>query len=432
MMDLQSRKADSILLFYQELYRKKQITKTHLLEKLQEYQQILRSKVLQFNHQNSTSISLENYERIRNALDYLFFHSTMTTDINGTLHEHLDRGKEKIEQDLCHIETLIQQLLHLPFPFLNDAYHDVLHASASFLKNWKQADGWLSYPEMTEDLLYPLIDGLPLYHDLYQLKGTDLVMYYLERLHTESMFCNTFASDLPRFYEHFSETRELPIKELLINLSDLLIHQCIIAQILHGTNQILLTSVDQQRFQHLIETQQLDQNQIHSAFIAVFKQMPGQVQTYFYSYADWILHADLSHSMICHQEQALLPIIRIKKYGRIQSLSAVLDHLYTLPSIHKQTAFIQKLDMGIYDWIDLLDQWLLTEEELQFLFHSMDEISIQILWEALKKEYMTDSIFELEHIAQNEDIRWLSVFTACLRQQRSNWLHKPNVRYDFT
>ncbi len=44
------------------------------------------------------------------------------------------------------------------------------------IQDWRTDEGWLSYANLNENFLYPLIDGLSMYHDFYHLNRTGFVL----------------------------------------------------------------------------------------------------------------------------------------------------------------------------------------------------------------------------------------------------------------
>lgn len=427
---LQTKKADSIVAHFYDLYQKKQISDHLLRIRLEEYHQILREKVRWFNHYNSTSLHADHYMEIQHALNYIFLHA-QTKDISGcTLHEAFDLGEEIIQQDIAQIQCLYQKMQAAPL-FQNDAYLDVFHSVSLCLKQWESDRGWLTYCNIEEDLLYPLIDGIPLYHDMYQLHGSDFLLYYLQRLYIEHTFCSLFKKDLASFCQYFIETRELPMQALMINLSDLLIHQCIASQILYGTNQILFSEVDVQRFQHRSSIDPLFQQHCEEAFFTIFKDMDVSIQTYYSAFKEFILTADPVLSLIYHKEKKHLPTIQIKKYGQTYAMDALLDQLQRFPTIAKQVAYLQQLDLGIYDWIDLFDEWILFEKEYEQVWEALDETSIQILWEALKQEYDCMTINDFKNNNQIESHSWILSFLCFLEKKQYIWLTIQHMTFVF-
>ena len=82
-----------------------------------------------------------------------------------------------------------------------------------FIQSVTGEDALFHYCDISVDWDYPLIDGIPLYHDMYHLRGTDLILYYLKRLREENYFCSLF-NDLEMFIEDYEKTINTSVYDL--------------------------------------------------------------------------------------------------------------------------------------------------------------------------------------------------------------------------
>ena len=131
----------------------------------------------------------------------------------------------KCISDIKEIQRIYKSIQLLPIN--NEKYLNVLKKQIPFfIQSVTGKDALFHYCDISVDLDYPLIDGIPLYHDMYHLRGTDLVLYYLKRLSEENHFCSLF-DDLETFIEDYEKTIKTSVYDLQINFFELVVHQCI-------------------------------------------------------------------------------------------------------------------------------------------------------------------------------------------------------------
>ena len=175
---------------------------------------LVKELVCRYNHNQSTSISLEDFKHILDTIDYILEHG-----------ETFDEGIQSIQSDIKEIQRIYKSIQLLPIN--NEKYLNVLKKQIPFfIQSVTGEDALFHYCDISVDLDYPLIDGIPLYHDMYHLRGTDLVLYYLKRLSEENHFCSLF-DDLETFIEDYEKTIKTYVYDLQINFFELVVHQCL-------------------------------------------------------------------------------------------------------------------------------------------------------------------------------------------------------------
>ena len=175
---------------------------------------LVKELVCRYNHNQSTSISLEDFKHILDTIDYILEHG-----------ETFDEGIQSIQSDIKEIQRIYKSIQLLPIN--NEKYLNVLKKQIPFfIQSVTGEDALFHYCDISVDLDYPLIDGIPLYHDMYHLRGTDLVLYYLKRLSEENHFCSLF-DDLETFIEDYEKTIKTSVYDLQINFFELVVHQCL-------------------------------------------------------------------------------------------------------------------------------------------------------------------------------------------------------------
>ena len=175
---------------------------------------LIKELVYRYNNNQSTSIGLEDFQHILDTIDYILEHG-----------ETLEEGIQSIQSDIKEIQRIYKSIQILPIN--NEKYLNVLEKQIPFfIHSVTGEDALFHYCDISVDLDYPLIDGIPLYHDMYHLRGTDLVLYYLKRLSEENYFCSLF-NDLESFIEDYEKTIKTSVYDLQINFFELVVHQCI-------------------------------------------------------------------------------------------------------------------------------------------------------------------------------------------------------------
>ena len=175
---------------------------------------LVKELVCRYNHNQSTSISLEDFKHILDTIDYILEHG-----------ETFDEGIQSIQSDIKEIQRIYKSIQLLPIN--NEKYLNVLKKQIPFfIQSVTGEDALFHYCDISVDLDYPLIDGIPLYHDMYHLRGTDLVLYYLKRLSEENHFCSLF-DDLETFIEDYEKSIKTSVYDLQINFFELVVHQCL-------------------------------------------------------------------------------------------------------------------------------------------------------------------------------------------------------------
>lgn len=228
MNDLISKKDETLEITLKNLYAQGYLTKQRLWQLSHELDLIIQKRVLNFNHGNSTSISFGNYTWIIEAIDYIFVHGyasyknkeylLQTTALKDVLYT----GVKVIQNEIVEIKDLFEKIKMQAVYFPNDFMKYLIKKEIpSILSAWNSYNFELYYSRIKEDLSYPLLDGLPVLHQMYDLKGSDLVFYYLKRVDMEISFCMLFQKEYAEFCQLFKSIRNISVSEVFINLSEI-------------------------------------------------------------------------------------------------------------------------------------------------------------------------------------------------------------------
>ena len=173
MNDLISKKDETLEITLKNLYAQGYLTKQRLWQLSHELDLIIQKRVLNFNHGNSTSISFGNYTWIIEAIDYIFVHGyasyknkeylLQTTALKDVLYT----GVKVIQNEIVEIKDLFEKIKMQAVYFPNDFMKYLIKKEIpSILSAWNSYNFDLYYSRIKEDLSYPLLDGLPVLHQM--------------------------------------------------------------------------------------------------------------------------------------------------------------------------------------------------------------------------------------------------------------------------
>ena len=293
---------------------------------------LIKELVSRYNHNQSTSISLEDFQHILDNIDYILEHG-----------ETLEEGIQSIQSDIKEIQKIYNSIQILPFN--NEKYLNVLEKQIPFfIHSVTGEDALFHYCDISVDLDYPLIDGIPLYHDMYHLRGTDLVLYYLKRLSEENYFCSLF-DDLESFIEDYEKTIKTSIYDLQINFFELVVHQCIAhISIYNSPGLIIQDKREVINIGTILDSLNYPMIELFKEnIISAFDKIP-------------IIYPENCHQIaFSHEGADFYEILNQFEYSRNITLLR---------------------QLSIYDLIDFLEQDILTEKEYITFFSSLTAIEI--------------------------------------------------------
>lgn len=293
---------------------------------------LIKELVFRYNHNQSTSISLEDFQHILDTIDYILEHG-----------ETLEEGIETIQSDIKEIQRIYKSIQILPIN--NEKYLNVLKKQIPFfIQSVTGEDALFHYCDISVDLDYPLIDGIPLYHDMYHLRGTDLVLYYLKRLSEENYFCSLF-DDLDTFIEYYEKIIKTSIYDLQINFFELIVHQCIAHISVYKSPGLLIH--DQREIKEISSIV----DSFHYPMINLFKE-------YIVSSFDKI------------------PIVYPQNHTQLVFNHEGADFYEILNQFEYSRDITLLRQLSIYDLIDFLEQDILTNEECTTFMNSLTAIEI--------------------------------------------------------
>ena len=142
------------------------------------------------------------------------------------------RGQRLASLEVSRAYNMYKKMMMEPLRFDNDVYRYVLDVELKrYFKNIRSYDYIYYYADIREDLDYPLADGLALYHDMYDKRGSELLLYYVRRLYIEYLICQRYNDEIDILVNDYEYHCGMSVKEISINLLGL-IYPNIIASIM--------------------------------------------------------------------------------------------------------------------------------------------------------------------------------------------------------
>lgn len=356
-----------------------------------EYNSLLQTRVREWNKGKSTSLSRTHFRFVQENLDYLLLHAVPTSyDITTcTLMDLYTSGTQRCIQDCHKIAIYVHEILHYPLPFPNEYYQRIKKQLQEFIRHTKSERAYFYMSFLKDDFDYPLLDGLPLFQEMYGLTGSDFVVSYVRRLRYEMRLVKDYRADLPTFYQALEEQWHHPLSKIMFNLCEVLLLQLLALFCLKKTNTLILQEIDIQRLYSMREHKELFMENLQQAFAQILHPYPKAMQAYFYPFApDFftrLLTQDLSACLI-HEHQQITKVQ--VQFPQSCLRNQFLNHLQHLASCSTQAklSYLQKHISSPYDLIDLFSHGALQEEEFLAYLHQCPPLQICFLFHLMEPE----------------------------------------------
>ncbi len=401
--------------------------------------------VKKFNHQASTSLSKEDFKFVLNTIDYLFMHGYNDNILLNEMDIHFicDIGIEEVKKDITKINEVYKELISNCLPILNERYFNVVYKQISdYLELLRQESAIFSYGNIQEDLDYPLIDGLPLNHDMYNLKGTDLVLYYLTRLNLENKFCRQFKDELTELKNQFETIKKISFECLPINLFELVMDQLIAYQIIHNERGILLY---ENEIDLLKETLRKNKSLITESIEVIKKDCDKDLIEYIKKYERNIISRfnemikyDIE-LLIYKKESSKTTEIKLDAGNSNKHFLSALSNINRIDQLNEKIEYLKSLDLSVFDLLDLFENDIFYGAEYREYFDQCDSFQIAIIIKVAnshlfvfdQKWKINDELFQelVSELAwQKELIEYLTVCGQSKKEEIETALNEFAIR----
>lgn len=350
-----------------------QIKSSHLLiskaklnhkQKIQ-YHNLIKKLILQFNHENSSSLSKRNYQRIICSIDYIclqsfLLHHNYQDSIQNIFNEGLSVLEIKKDEALTKYQKLVQD----SYLYRLSQYNKILQQLHEYLYVLNTPFRIFRYAFVHHDLDYPLLDGLPLYHDMYHKKGLDLVHEYMDRLILENQFIHYFEHELDDFYDQFEHFMQCSYSDLQINLCETMLIQFAGNYFINQKLSILFEDeIDSSLLNHLDFVKKTDE---------------------FYRTIQQIFPLDIVHYLSKNKNQLILKFTQMKNNpnaflinSQRSKVNVILQDDHTFSSFEKfldefshsdcRVQLLLQSSLNIYEISEIFQNELTHEEKINYL-----------------------------------------------------------------
>lgn len=347
--------------------------------------------VLLFNQKNSTSLYREEFIQVLDTLNYMFVHSVQSdNDItllkHKSIQEYFYQGLEIVQEDEKQIRELFQKVEKIQLPFPNDRYQSIVNEQVTnYLNSLKTNKSWFCYGVVEDDLDYPLVDGTPLYHSMYYMQGSDLILFYLKNFHLEQVFLEAYKDEIEELLLEFEIVKGVSVEWIDINLFELVINQRITASLLDINSTILLKETDIERLHKMYNNQQLTHDSICLAIERIVESCDASVKAYILHHQTLLVQHYLSaleinsnfliYEVLTHKD-VLKINIEDREPSKFNYLSAKLN---SYSSLDDKIMQMSQADLNVFDLIDLLESNIFMNDEYLLFFQTTKPLVLAVL-----------------------------------------------------
>ncbi|MEG0170362.1 DUF6179 domain-containing protein [Anaerorhabdus sp.] len=344
-------------------------------ELLLELKYLSKNLVLKFNHKKSSSISKENYTKVIDTISYYVNHSLFNADDLGieNIEFYYTKGQLEINHDNKEIKNIHEQLLKHRLRINNERYNSILDEQVPrFLKTLDTYRGEFCVCHTNEDLDYPLIDGLPLDHDMYGSDGTDLVRYYLTRFKIENDFCFLFGKQVNELIKMYEVCKDIEIELLNINICELCLIQYV-ANRMMMKDDLLLSQSENNMIKMYATRYHL---KIEEIFKEMFQMFSKEIGLYLNLFKKTI---ESQFEMFYQEDTELLVYEKIvdEKFNVIltetddsTNFTKLLDNLRVMNEIKDRIRYLTEYQVGLLDLLDLFENDIFYNDEYLLYYQS--------------------------------------------------------------
>lgn len=400
-----------------------------------ESQALFQDHVAYFNHHASTSLHRDDWLRIWDTIDFMFMHGLKEQDLSSLneygIRFYFEQGLKNVEEDIRLIEELVKQAEFKKLSIQNEYERNVLvNQIPSYLKSLKAYDGFYKISRILDDLDYPLFEGF-LVNKQSDLKGSDLVLYYLKRLLIEHGFCINYNDSLPELALEFEACRGVLLERLNINLFELVLFQRVASIIGNCEHEVLFNKQDVEKIKEKLQSSVNREREIERAITICSDGFTEETREYIQGCKPEILRRfeefvkGETELLIYHQDFKDYRTLTIHRNSDNPLFFKIISGCEALSDIYEKIYFLKKNPIPIYDLFDLLQVGIFMGEEIELFFStlSLEEIAILIKVLTLEMGTLNQNEFSLEDFIHDLDgsNEWQKYFLKFLAKREDSW-----------
>lgn len=399
---------ENIFMEIKEAQRKGCICSIRANELYEEINSLLLELASYLNHNNATSISRLSFQRILKTMNYICIHGIQEQanryecfkDIN--IHALFTNGEEEVKQDIELITSLLEDIKATKLPFDNDRYQSIINEQIPNFLKYTQGYNAIFYDcHVEDDLDYPLVDGLSLYHDMYQLQGSDLVLYYIKRFHIEHSFCHHFVHELPELIVQYEALKGVSVEDLGMNLFEMLLNQLVANKALQRDMNLFLMEdeipiVKEKFLAYGVK------RVIQSLIESIDKTFSSAISAYVEEYQSIILQN--VERLLAHDYQMLIYEKPVEMKDAIVLNSAsnnsiflvALSNIQNMATLNEKIFYLKEHVHSVYDLIDLLEADIFFDDEYDIYYACLSPQEIAIILKVMQQDL--SAFHEIHHL----------------------------------
>lgn len=223
--------------------------------------------------------------------------------------------------------------------------------------------------------------NIALYHDMYDKRGSELLLYYVRRLYIEYLICQRYNDEIDILVKDYEYHCGMSVKEISINLLGL-IYPNIIASIMLKRDTLVIYD---ERFRNM----SINQCEVDEYFKYHYSK---KEYAYLMEYQD-ILN---KNELLIHHEDHEEYIFKDNECDE-DTFKRHINNLVGLDGDDK-ISYLHESQLGIYDIADILEHHILNDNEILTYFKSLDEISLKLFIKTLYKNGIIDGLYDFDEI----------------------------------
>jgi len=398
--------------------------------------QILIRIIYQYNHKRSTSIAIADAKQFVKSINYVIAHNQLTEQSNNVEMLYQD-GLANLESEYDRLQTAFIKMKNDIINFNNIKYLDIM--TTQFTAFFATYDLTYKAHICAYDLDYPLIDGMPLDYNMYDLNGLDLVGEYFKRLSMEHQFIRLFSKEtITDFLKTYQQQKLIPVECLGLNLCEIIVIQYMFYLLIHNGYGLCINKQEYSKIIKKIKDYQTIDNVLKQCQLLLKKQLPDENV---YRYILKVLPFFKAQFNVAYQNNTFDQLIIVKKditpiklaFKDNEMLSNndfinLIQQLDATPSIESRAALIKHTKLSMIDLIDLLNELFWTDDEYLVFFNSLDLMTIAILTYTLfKNELYFTKLSNIQTLFDSIDYDWEKALIRSINNLDADNLTKLNL-----
>lgn len=321
-----------------------------------------------FNQYKSTVLLKDRYIQIEKSVDYVLLQGGSLNDVYTCFH----LGIKNIENRLYRMSLTLSNLQdNSPNYFNNERYHAVINNELpTFLKEY---DYLYNATDYLFDYDYPLLDGIALYHEMYNLQGLDFVEEYVHRLLLEQQIITFYDPNQVRNLVNQLENKmKISVYYLGLNLVETVLTQHLYLLSMGIVNTLFST----ERYDFDLE----------SGWTKLTSLFPQEIQTYLSERSMYlkdkifaIIEKGNIHALYIPENiQDFTGNVSLHEKLTDIQFNKIINNIISIESLPDKIDIFLSNAYHPEDFFDLVAQ-LFFEEEVMSVFNRLDSYSLAII-----------------------------------------------------